>query len=337
MPIVSLRASDFDAATRVAAFQDAVSAICKLEIVPDEVDRFTSETVIGVLPTLVTGVGIHSACRAERTARLAAETGDNLMIHIPVAGGFSMHQDGGAAVECAPGTVYVDPHEVPGRARFHGERSEVFYVSLPRGVLASCGTRLDRMLRGTSPLTPQWRLFSRYARALHDEMAGLSADETMQCAVHVQDLALLALGADRDSAEQARGRGGRAARLAAIKADIETHLTEPGLSVDWITARHRISERYLRALFAGEETSFRDYVTARRLLLAYRELTDPAASHRSVADIALSCGFGDVSWFNALFKRAFAATPRDVRALAAAGVTRAPAFRDAPAGRPRPA
>jgi len=313
MQFVSLNTSDYSGRAKIDAFQDAVSAICKLEFVPTDITRFQSRTMIAVLPSLITGQGHHSPCHVERTSRLAAEADDNVMIHMPLSGHFTMRQRGGAAVECAPGMVYVDPNDVPGQVDFRAETSAVFYVSLPRPLFASAEAALGGAMRKGLPVTPQWRMLHGYARALHDEVAGLTAAERAQCVAHVQDLALMALGAAGDAAEIARGRGVRAARLRAIKDDIERHLRAPELHPGWIAARHGISERYLRALFASQETSFRDYVAERRLLLAHRLLADPAATHRSISEIALHCGFGDLSWFNALFKRRYGRTPSDVR------------------------
>ena len=141
----------------------------------------------------------------------------------------------------------------------------------------------------------------------------------MQCVAHVQDLALVALGATREAAEIAAGRGVRAARLRAVKADIERQLTSAELTAAWIAARHGISPRYLRSLFESEHTSFSDYVACRRLLMSYRLLSDPTYRTMNIAQIAMHAGFGDLSWFNSRFKRAFGMTPSDVRARAIPG------------------
>lgn len=316
LQFVNLNARDFGGRAKIEAFQDAVSAICKLEFTPDDLDDFDSRTAIAVMPSLITGHGRHSACHVERSGRLAAETGDNVMIHLPVSGGFTMRQHGGELVDCVEGVVYVDPNDVPGEVNFYATASDVFYVSIPRPVFASVAATLGRSMRRKQALTPQWRMFRRYAQALHEDAAGLSPNELAQCAAHVQDLALMALGAAGDAAEIARGRGVKAARLRAVKDDIEQHLQSPALGPGWIAARHGISERYLRALFAGEGTSFSDYVANRRLLLANRMLGDPTAAHRSISEIALHCGFGDLSWFNTLFRRRYGATPSDIRAAA---------------------
>src|SRR5690606_9266567 len=127
----------------------------------------------------------------------------------------------------------------------------------------------------------------------------------------VQDLALMALGATREEAEVAAGRGVRVARLKAIKADIERHLTAPDLTADGVACRHGISPRYLRSLFENEGTSFGDFVATRRLALTHRLLSDPRNARSSIAGIAMSAGFGDLSWFNTRFRRAYGITPKD--------------------------
>lgn len=318
MTVLSLSASDFDADVRVDAFQDAVASMCRLDITPRDNATFQSETTIGLLPGLATGQTMHSPCSVVRTHALAAETGDNVMVHVPMSGGFSMYQQGGNNVLCKPGSVYLDPNEQPGMAEFHAERNDVFYLSIPRAFLSSAGTSLNGALREIVPITPQWRLLLRYAQSLHDELALLPQEEIATCANHVHDLTVMAMGASREAEEVARGRGVRAARLKAIKTDIEAHLVSPQLTSDWIAKRHAISPRYMRALFAAEETSLRDHVSRRRLLLAHRRLCDPTQRMIAVSEIALSSGFSDLSWFNASFRRAFGATPRDVRAAAMA-------------------
>ena len=318
MRLFSLSASQFEPEVRVSAFQDAVASMCKLDIAPRDAGTFRSETTIGLLPGLMTGQTTHSACTAVRTAALAAETGDNVMVHVPVSNGFSMHQQGGHSVTCRPGELYLDPNEMPGVAAFHAEQTSVFYLSIPRARLLSAGASLNDALRSTIAVTPQWRLLLAYARSLHAELESLPAAQVALCAEHIHDLTLMALGARREAEETARGRGVRAARLKAIKADIDAHLASPALSVDWIAGRHGISPRYIRALFAGEATTFRDHVAARRLLQSHRLLCDPARSATSITEIALSSGFGDLSWFNSSFRRAFGATPSEVRAAAIA-------------------
>jgi len=108
----------------------------------------------------------------------------------------------------------------------------------------------------------------------------------------------LTVGATRDAATIAEGRGIRAARLGAIKTDIEAHLRSSALSIDGVARRHRISESYIRKLFESEDTTFSQFVLNRRLVRAHRVLTDPRWADRSIAWIASESGFADLSYFN---------------------------------------
>jgi AraC-like DNA-binding protein len=132
----------------------------------------------------------------------------------------------------------------------------------------------------------------------------------------LHDLAALALGATREAAMLAAGRGVRAARLRAIKADILAHLTERALSLDMVAARQGVSEVYVRKLFADDCTTFTDFVLEQRLARAYRRLVDPRFALRTISEIAFASGFGDLSYFNRAFRRRFGMTPSDARAAA---------------------
>jgi RhtB (resistance to homoserine/threonine) family protein len=127
-----------------------------------------------------------------------------------------------------------------------------------------------------------------------------------------QELVGLALGVTRDVAEIVAGRGSRTARLCAIKADIAQNL-EGDVTAAALSSRHRISPRYIRKLFAGENLSLSRFVLCQRLTRVHRMLADPCYADRTIADIALAAGFGDVSTFNRQFRRHFGLTPSDVR------------------------
>lgn len=190
-------------------------------------------------------------------------------------------------------------------------------LRLPRASLSPLVRHIDDAVlrvipRGTGTLS----LLAHYAGAVLDDPA-LAVSETRQLiATQLCDLIAVALGATRDAAAIAAGRGIRAARLRAIKSDIEAHLTDADLSAAAVAKRYRISESYIRKLFEGEDTSFSEFVRIRRLLRAHRLLSDRQRRHRNIAEIAFACGFGDLSYFNRTFKRLYLATPSDVRSAA---------------------
>src|SRR5262249_46279785 len=84
-------------------------------------------------------------------------------------------------------------------------------------------------------------------------------------------------------------------------------------SVAALSARHRLSPRYIRHLFEGENTSLSRFVVCQRLTRVHRMLADPRYVDRTITDIALAVGFGDISTFNREFRRCFSMTPSDVR------------------------
>ena len=124
--------------------------------------------------------------------------------------------------------------------------------------------------RGTGALN----LLADYVGALIDDP--MIAIPEMRRLIFAQlcDLVAVTLDATRDAAAVAEGRGIRAARLRAIKSDIELHLAHEDLSPAAVARRQRISDSYIRKLFEGEGTSFSEFVLLRRLVRAHRMLTD---------------------------------------------------------------
>jgi AraC-like DNA-binding protein len=93
---------------------------------------------------------------------------------------------------------------------------------------------------------------------------------------HLTELIELSLLTPGSGALPALDRGVRAARLAAIKADIGRHLTDGSLSAPALAARHGITPRYLHKLFEDDAMTYSHYVLEQRLALACRRLHDPA-------------------------------------------------------------
>jgi AraC-like DNA-binding protein len=156
-------------------------------------------------------------------------------------------------------------------------------------------------------------LLRGYADALFDDPA-VAAPRVRQLVVaQLCDLVAVTIGATRDAAAVAEGRGIRAARLRAIKTDIEAHLARGNLSPAAVARRQKISDSYIRKLFEDEQTSFSEFVLRRRLVRVHRLLMDPRRASQSIASLAFEVGFGDLSYFNRAFKRFYGATPSEIR------------------------
>jgi AraC-like DNA-binding protein len=148
------------------------------------------------------------------------------------------------------------------------------------------------------------------------EAGDAPADVELQrtLAAHVRDLVALVVGATRDATEVARcGGGARAARLAAIRADVIANLGHTHLTARFMARRHGVCERYVFSLFEDSGVSFGAFVTEERLKRALAMLRDPACREKRISDIAFEVGFGDLSYFNRTFRRRYGETPTDIR------------------------
>jgi AraC-like DNA-binding protein len=130
---------------------------------------------------------------------------------------------------------------------------------------------------------------------------------------HIFDFLAILLGPTGEAAEVAAGRGLRAGRLMAILSYVDSNISNPELSVTMIAEAHGISARYVSQLMEDRGETLGRYILRSRLDQVTRMLSDPAAFGLRVADIALACGFNDISSFNRAFKSHFGESPRSFR------------------------
>lgn len=193
-------------------------------------------------------------------------------------------------------------------------------VKVPRATLKSLTLGLeDAFMRPVPTETDALRLLRTYLATLHaeHEAAGIELQRAM--VLHIGDLIALALGATRDAAELAGTRGLPAARLDAMKKHTLQHLGDPSFSVKQLARVLGVTPRYVQMLFEKDGKTFSTFLHQSRLALAYRRLSDPATASMRIGAIAADCGFGDLSYFNQSFRRAYGETPSDVRNRARRG------------------
>jgi AraC-like DNA-binding protein len=185
-------------------------------------------------------------------------------------------------------------------------------VRVPRHAVPSADGAGQPPLRLVPAGTAALRLLTRY---LGSVMAGPPPSGQLTDAVvaHLTELIELSLRTPGSGALPARDRGVRAARLAAIKADIGRYLTDGSLSAAALAARHGITPRYLHKLFEDDAMTYSQYVLEQRLALACRRLRDPRLASRTVSSIAHDAGFGDLSYFNRTFRHRYGVTPSGAR------------------------
>jgi AraC-like DNA-binding protein len=191
------------------------------------------------------------------------------------------------------------------------------YLLVPKRLLAPVTADIDKaFLKPVDGTSETMRLLKSYLRSLIRLDQPLPPMLAMTAAEHVRDLLALAIGASREGEEIASGRGLRAARLRALKADIANNLHSGDVSIGALAARHRMSPRYVQKLFESEGTTLSKFVLELRLAYVRRLLADPRYAGFSIGSIVYEAGFGDLSTFNRSFRARYGATPSDIRAEA---------------------
>jgi len=190
-------------------------------------------------------------------------------------------------------------------------------VRLPRAAIAAVVRNVeDLYCRRIPGDIPSLLLLRQYVDVL-DDVGEMATPELQHAATtHILDLIGLTLGATREAAQVAEGRGLKAARLKAIKDHVARHLADDSLSVHAVAKRHKLNPRYIQRLFEDSGSTFTEYVLAQRLARAHRLLGDARSSDRTLTMIAFDVGFGDLSYFNRAFRSRFGASPSDIRAQA---------------------
>lgn len=311
--VYSFSTDDIARKDRIPMWRDLFSrSVVKIDLQPVGDEPFRSSSLVHVLPDVTIRSSSASAAIVHRTRPLVADGDDNFVLAV-MRHGRMMASQNDREVTIESGGAYLWSNATTGMSH-NPTAMDLLTLSFSRRSLGAIVADVDAMLMRPLPAqTEALRLLTGYIDILQSKKAPMPADLCALSSGHIHDLAAMALGATRDAAEMATKGGVRAARLLAIKADILAGLTRPGLSVDAIAARHGVSPRHIRDLFGGEATTFTDFVREHRLRRAYRMLSDRTVQ-LPVSEVALSCGFGDLSYFNHSFRRRFGATPSDIRA-----------------------
>jgi AraC-like DNA-binding protein len=213
--------------------------------------------------------------------------------------------DTGAAVLLSSSDVGAKDFPLP---------AEFLTLRIPRRLLDGVAAKPEDALARPIPAnTEALRLLVDYVQLALKNRQLASPEPRRLFTAHILDLVALALGATRDAANIAYGRGMRAARLQAAKAFITKNVRRADLSAKTLAIRLGVTPRYVHMLFESEGLSVTKFIVERRLARAHHMLLDPRMKERTISTIAFAAGFGDLSHFNRSFRRHFGKTPSDTR------------------------
>ena len=261
-----------------------------------------------------------SIARVRASGQVVHRAGRELSQSSPDALFVNVHVSGVSAFECGVNTHRMSQGDlffVDGQRPFRLHCEEPMHhvvAAIPMQRLRAVLRRPDLAAGAVVPRgSAVAALLSDYLIGVASGYEKLDVDAAATAARHVAELVVHTLNERHAGLPLPRD-----AVLAALHARacqiIEKDLGDPLLSPVQIAKRLNVSVRFLHALFRGHGTSVMRQVYGRRVQCAAAMLEDEAYAHRSITDIAMSCGFSDLTHFGRVFARAHQATPRSYRA-----------------------
>jgi AraC-like DNA-binding protein len=311
MSLVRFSSGDIPESRRSGRYGEILNAVLNLRVESLDDAPLQVDTAMRLMSNgMVAAISHLSPLSMNRTAAHVADGNDNYVLSMPLTGD-AFYRQRGADVVCKPGEAILLPGEEPSYIA-NGKMARLS-LSIPRSLLDAATKGRNRQVGTPLGHSPALNLLCSYARALTDEAIDLPPSIEALATSHICDLLALALGDDAGNSDGDMRPGIRAARLQLIHEDILRNLHRHDLSLERVARRAGISARYVQAIFKAEGTTFREFVLSMRLERAHARLADPSAGNVPISEVAYSCGFGDLSYFNQTFRRRYAMTPSDLR------------------------
>ncbi len=236
--------------------------------------------------------------------------GRRLCVYAVADGAIERMGESGAPVQAGPGDVLVCRASPIAEIRARGPVRLAAAVFPERLVLG-------RIIRpGALRAQAANRSRNLATRLLHDLLTGLAtAAETPPrpgATLEVLTAATVMMLDEGALANHETATQG-AARLAAIHEHLRLYYPDPRLTPAKTADALQISVRYLHKLMIQSGRSYREELTRLRLEACRAALADPFRASETIAEIAFSAGFNDLSQFNRHFRAAFGITPSSVR------------------------
>ncbi|MCE6078008.1 helix-turn-helix domain-containing protein [Agrobacterium vitis] len=241
---------------------------------------------------------------------IRADSGDNLFLLLQLEGSCGIAQ-AGRQERLDPGDCVLVDSARPSTFYFGGLFSNHLSVHLPRQLLLSDKSSRMSVTRKIGSDDPM----SVMLAALVAKM--MKTDHNDARAPHLRELFFnatrQAFSCNTDEALfiQADSTMGR---LEVVQVLIDEHLTEEWLSPQWLADRVGVSLRTLQDDLNAQGMTVTGMIKLRRLNLARARLQRLKGNedNNTIAGIAYSVGFNDISYFNRCFRKLFDCSPKDV-------------------------
>lgn len=246
----------------------------------------------------------HSVSRTRST--IAKSGMDYFLLSLQTKGVGILQQDGRTAI-LKPGDFALYDTTRPYDLRFNQPSGQLVLRlsrSLVSGRLADPERCTALRIGGDSA---SGRLASTFIRQLHESLGELDPNSVTR--LHASTVDLMATALAEQTGAAVHGTEWQVLLRRRILSYLDCHLADPGLNCEVVAAAHGISERYMRKVFQGSAMGVSEWIWARRLEQARRDLSDPCLSHLGISAIGFDVGFKDTAHFSRAFKAKFGVTP----------------------------
>ena len=289
--------------------------LLRVELKPLSEEPFRIEAALRALPGIRFGTGFFTPTAYYRTREMVATDNDDLLLIVNLEGPLSIVLGEHELVLREGDACLLSCKQVFDLIRHASGR--LMFARMERACVAAVVPDVDQflgrvLLRGNEALTH----LATFLRKLDDRQM-LESEALRRLVVgHIFNVLALVLNSSVSESKSNPPRAG-ATRLTAIQTYVTQHIDDQELSVATVAAANRLSPRQLQRLFEASGTTFSEFLLSARLKCVHAALLDSAQSERSVSDLALANGFGDVSYFNRAFRRYYGKSPSEVRRAAA--------------------
>ncbi|HVU19233.1 MAG TPA: helix-turn-helix transcriptional regulator [Rhizomicrobium sp.] len=303
---------------RPDAWREVLShMLLKVDLKPLPDEPFRIEATLRALNGIRFGTGKFTSTVHSRTREIVAADNNDLLLIINLEGPLSIALDGmelavreGDAYLLSCAQVFDLLRPVSGRlvlARMEQAQAEAYVPNIMQYVG-------QPVLRGNEALRHLTTILLKL-----DDRQTLESEELRQTiTAHIFTVLALALNVSRPVETIRQLPRSAVTRLSAIQKHVTQHVADQALGVASVAAANGLSPRQLQRIFEASGQTFSEFLLAERLKRVRAALLDPKQSERSVSEIALACGFGDVSYFNRAFRRCYGSSPSEVRRNATA-------------------
>lgn len=258
----------------------------------------------------------HVSCDLDRVHRswddIRRDAAEHLFLIVQLQGSCGVDHIGQQNMLNVGDCILVDSTK-PTTFHFGGQFSNHISMHLPRQLMYSeCRASFDvaRKLEGFDPMAIMLRAL--IAKILTVPESDATSASLRQLMFNATRQAFVSEPSPSASLQSLHDNATK--RLQMIDILIDRHLTDANLSAKWLATRIGVSIRTLQQDFQGMGVTCTTVIRDKRLRLA-KEKIEQIKDHRggkTIAEVAYSTGFNDISYFNRSFKELFDCAPTDL-------------------------